>query len=368
MLDDLLVGQKILANNLKETAKRKQLPHFQIFIDENGYGGLALSLLVAGEILNAQTQQALFNHPDLHFVFPVINNSSSGSKSISSDFLDIWRGFCENPYGSYDDWMQLLSAGNKQGLIGKHEIESLHKKIALKAYSGGAKVVVLWGAETLNETAANKMLKILEEPPAQTFFIFVASDAKKLLSTIQSRGQISVLHPLKQEEIIAGLVTNQIPIEHAQNIASRSDGSWHKALAFTTNSNAEQNYESLWIKGLRSAFQAKNNKGIVLELMQWAEELSRMQRPEQIAFVQYALDFIRHGMLYSYGASKASAFHSFHNFDISRFAPFINSANVIELVTLLDQSHYHLVRNANAKILFSDLALKLTRLLHQKEG
>ncbi|MGA0415540.1 MAG: ATP-binding protein [Flavobacteriaceae bacterium] len=368
MLHDLLVGQTPLLSRLKQAIQDNELPHFQLLVDENGAGGLALALVLSGDLLKAPTLDRLFNHPDLHFIFPTISSGSGSRTAVSTDFMDLWRDFCQNPYGTHDAWMQQLSAGNKQGLIGKQEIEEFHQKISLKSFGGGAKVVVVWGAEHLNETASNKLLKVLEEPPKATYFMFVTAAAKRILPTLRSRAQMVFLPPLKTQVIATALTQKGVSDAEAENVANRAEGSWAKAITLITNSDADKEFEGLWITVLRAAFQAKNNKSVVINLMQWAEEISRLNRPLQLAFVNYALDFVRVGMLHSYGAKQLHTFHSQHNFKIERFAPFINSVNLLPLVALLEESHYALIRNANSKILFSDLALKLMRLLHQKEG
>ena len=172
-----IIGQNRLKNQLKQMIVESQMPHCQLFIDSMGYGGLPLALYCAMGLLrgfdvlvkaenNRTPIQKLWSHPDLHFVYPVINKSSGSAKVVSDDYKSTWDDFLQNsPYGSTQDWIHMLEAGNNQGMIGVEEVTMIHHKMYLKAHDSGNKVIILFGADKLSEKASNKLLKLLEEPP-----------------------------------------------------------------------------------------------------------------------------------------------------------------------------------------------------------
>ncbi len=366
MLAANIIGQEQLKNTLDNSAENGQLPHFQVFIDEYGCGGLALGLYTAGRILGVETFEKLIQHPDMHFLFPSI--ASSGSKQRPQEDLATWLRFCENPYGSYADWMADLDGGNKEGIIGKDAVVEIQEKIHLKSFLGKAKVVLLWGAERINATAANKLLKSLEEPPKDTYFIFVTAAANQLLPTISSRAQNHRLARIDSTTMAQALAAKGVAKEMVQRILPMAEGSWEKALKSIGQLGSENPHEALWVNGLRAAFRAKQNKGVVQELMAWAETLAQQTRPQQLDFLHYGLELIRQAMLYNFGASSLSSFYSQTGFDIKKLAPFVHSENLVAIQQLLQDKLYFISRNANGKIQYTDMAFRLTRLLHQKES
>ena len=365
MLAANIIGHDQLKSTLDKSAENGQLPHFQVFIDEYGCGGLALGLHVAGRILEVETFEKLSQHPDMHFLFPSIK--LSGSKQNPQEDLATWLRFCADPYGSYADWMAQLDGGNKEGIIGRDAVVAIQEKIHLKSFLGKAKVVLLWGAERINVTAANKLLKSLEEPPKDTYFIFITAAANQLLPTISSRAQNHRLSRIDSATMAQALAAKGITDEAVQRILPIAQGSWTKALKSIELLDAENPHEVLWVSGLRAAFRAKQNKGVVQELMVWAEALAQQTRPQQLDFLHYGLELIRQAMLHSFGASGLSSFYSQTGFEIKKLAPFVHSENLVEIQQLLQDKLYFISRNANAKIQYTDMAFRLTRLLHQKE-
>ena len=372
-------GQEPLKKTLLFSLQSSQLPHSQCFIDRSGRGGLALAVALALEILwdeeslaphlNKGKEASFFlEHPDLHLIFPVATSASVSSKPKCSDYIKQFRSFVsEAPYGGSNDWMLSIGSENKQGNISVDEIDLLFKALHLKSFSGGAKVCVLWGVDKLNVQSGNKLLKLIEEPPEKTFFIFVAENELDLLPTIKSRCQLSSLKPLSADSIKEELLNQGCEENLAVFYAANAEGSLGKALESFQNTEQQREYETLFVQCLRAAFKASGNKSVVIDLISWANTMGALGRTVQKEFLLYSLHFIRQALLVSYQTSSLVHFQSLTGFKIEKFAPFVHSGNAQELIELLEETCYAVDRNANGKILFSDFALRMTRILNKKE-
>jgi len=354
-------GHEDLTKKINQELQKNEVPHSQLITDIYGGGGLFLATAIATELLG----RSPYSHPDFCLCFPLIKLDKK--TEVSQDFMENFISFyLKNNYCSVADWLQSLESSNKQGSISVEEINSLHQKLSLKAYEGKNKVCVLWAPELLNIYAANKMLKILEEPPSNTYFLMISERPDQVLPTIFSRSIILPINKLSTSIIKEKLISSGV--DKASEIASASEGSWRTALELSSKSNLRKTLESLWIKGLRSAFKSIGNKAIVIELMEWAEEVSKLTRDEQKSFLEYGSTLIRSALVTNYKASEASHYMSLNDFKIEKLAPFVNNKNIVDITKLLDDSYYHVKRNANSKILFSNFILKIARYLNKKEA
>ncbi len=383
MLFEEIIGQENIKNHLIRTVANGRIPHAQLFVAPQGSGALPMAIAFAEYILckNYDKEQSpektrcnhiaeKLIHPDLHFVFPVATNSKVKSHPVSNLFLEDWRIFVrETPYGSLYNWYQHIGIEKKQGQIGVDEAEDIVKKLSLKSYEGGFKVMIIWMAEKLNTSAANKLLKIIEEPPEDTILILIAEDEEQIIKTILSRCQILRFKSLSEGEIRKALIRNEkVDEKLAAKIAHRANGNYNKAIHLLHNDANDLAFENWFIFWVRTAFKAKGDAEVIKDLVSWSDEIARSGRETQKRFLQYCLQFFRQAMLLNYKVDELVYYEpQTQNFDIRKFAPFVHSTNIVKISGALDEAIYHIERNGNAKIILLDLSIKLTRFLHQKE-
>ncbi|WP_373057237.1 ATP-binding protein [Zunongwangia sp. H14] len=382
MLFSDIIGLPHLKNHLTTTANRNRIPHAQLFVGKSGSGTLPMAIAYARYILcknlNAEDERgnascnlkfASLSHPDLHFAFPVATNDKIKSHPVSSNFLVEWRKFVlSNPYGDLLDWYQEIGIEKKQGQIGVDEAQDIVKSLSLKSYEGGFKVMLIWMAEKLNTAAANKLLKLIEEPPTKTLFILITEDEEQIIQTIRSRCQTLHFPPLAEADIAEGLVKDEnCDRNEALQLAHQANGSYTNALHLLQKSSGDEQFEQWFIQWVRTAFKAKGNKATVLELISWSEEVAGMGREMQKSFLQYCMDFFRQALMMNYKADNLVYLSpNTSGFKLEKFAPFIHGGNIMQITGALEEAIYHIERNGNAKIIFTDLSIKLTRFLHKK--
>ena len=370
-----VIGQSFLKKHLMQGVDSGRIPHAQLYVGKRGVGGLPMAIAYADYLMKQQSNGVSYmnplTHPNIHFVYPVTTSDKVKTKPISSNYINEWRTFIEtNPYGSINDWYELVGVGNKQGNIGVEEASDIASKMSLKAFNGGYKVMIVWMAEKMNSMCANKLLKLIEEPADKTVIILITEDEERLIGTIRSRCQSVHLNPLSEETIKSSLIEGHNTEENlAQNIAHQSEGSFSRALDLLSQEPEDLQFEAWFIAWVRTAFQAKSNKRSINSLMAWSQEISKAGREIQKQFLDYSLRFFRQAMLHNYGA-KELVFIKLNDksFKIENFAPFIDSSNIYEISKEIELASYQIERNGNAKIILTDLSIKLTRLLHMKKS
>lgn len=381
MLFKEILGLSHIKSHLAKSADAGRIPHAQLFVGPEGCGTLPMALAYAQYIICSNTNgenkddengcnlkfEAL-SHPDMHFAFPVANTDKVKSHAVSNHYLEEWRKFLlEQPYGNLFDWYRLIGIEKKQGQIGVDEAQDIVKKLSLKSYEGGHKVMLIWMAEKMNAAAANKLLKLIEEPPVKTLFLLITEDEEQIIQTIRSRCQILRFPPLAEQIIADGLVERGLVREEALQLAQESNGNFNKALDLKNRDSEDLVFEKWFVQWVRSAFKAKGNKAAIHELILWSDEVAKTGRETQKKFLLYCLSVMRQAMLINYNA-KSLAFMKIHvdGFQLDKFASFIHENNIQEIVEELEEAHFHIERNGNSKIILTDLSIKLTRLLHKK--
>src|SRR5690606_17161498 len=382
MLFSQILGQEHIKKHLTHSADNGRIPHAQLFVGPDGSGLLAIAVAYAQYLIcnnsngenntGAQTCNLKFNnfsHPDLHFAYPVNKTAEVKVKEVVSNlFAKEWGEFLkEQPYGNRFDWYRATGPDKIQGNISVHEAQEIYKALSLKAYEGGYKVMIIWMAERMNNSASNKLLKLIEEPPDKTVLILIAEDEEQIIQTIRSRCQVLHFPLLSEKAIKDGLVSRGIDEQKATKIAHQANGSFNRALDFANRDSEEFMFEKWFVIWVRSAFKAKGNKTAVHDLISWSEELAKTNRETQKKFLEYCLDVFRQALLLNYQA-RDLVFMDFESedFKLEKFAPFVHGNNIIGISDELQDAIYHIERNANAKIVLTDLSIKLTRLLHQK--
>ena len=379
MLFENIIGQLHLKNHLKTSAENGRIPHAQLFVGKEGSGTLPTALAYAQTLLCLDNPApdacalkcANLAHPDLHFAFPVAANDRVKKHPISNLFLDDWRSFVkEQPYGNLFNWFQHIGVENKQGQIGVDEAEQIVKSLKLKSYEGGYKVMLIWMAEKLNTSAANKLLKLLEEPPEKTVFLLVTEDEEQLINTIVSRCQILHFPVLSEKDIADALVVNENSFyAEAAKIAHQAEGNYNKALHLLRHDSNDLIFENWFVLWVRTAFKAKGNAAVVQNLIEWSESIAKSGRETQKRFLHFCLQFFRQALLSNYNTQELVFLEpEDQGFSLEKFAPFVHSGNILEIEEEVSTALYHIERNGNAKIILLDLSIKLTKLLHLKEG
>jgi DNA polymerase-3 subunit delta' len=308
-------------------------------------------------------------HPDLHFIYPTVSTEDVKSKPKSIDFIQDWRLFVtENPYGGLFDWYKMLGVQNKQGEIRVDDAAEILKLLALKSLEGSYKIMIIWMADKMNIAASNKLLKLLEEPTDKTVFILISENEEDIIQTIRSRCQVLHFNGLPENVITQALVSREnIDEKEAYKIAHQAQGNYNKALHILKEDNEELPFEKWFVDWVRAAFKAKGNAAAIQELIGWSEEIASLGREAQKKFLNYCIDMFRQALMLNYQAESLVYMEpTVEKFKLENFAPFVNGNNISEIFKELSDASYHIERNGNAKLILTDLSIKLTRLIHKK--
>jgi len=382
MLFSEILGQEHIKSHLTKSADAGRIPHAQLFIGTEGSGTLPMAIAYAQYILcgNSSGENNSGNaacnlkfehlgHPDLHFVFPVATTAEVKSHPVSANFIKQWREFItETPYGGLFDWLKKIDIQNKQGQIGVDEAPEIVKSLSLKSYEGGYKVMIIWMADKMNVATANKLLKLLEEPPKKTVFLLIAENEDDILQTILSRCQILNFGALSEKVIGTALTTrNGVEERTAMKIAHQAQGNYNKALKLLSKDEDRLPFEEWFVQWVRAAFRAKGNAAAIQDLISWSEGIAGIGREAQKQFLLFCIDMFRQALLLNYSAKELVFMEpAVEKFKLENFAPFVNGNNINDIFKELSDALYHIERNGNAKIILTDLSIKLTRLIHKK--
>jgi len=378
MTFDEVIGQQEARQRLLLMTEEQRLPHAIMLCGPSGSGKMALALAFASYLLteghphgsDMQRRQATamlskWEHPDLHFTFPVIRpaGTSAEHKMTSDDFGKEWRQMLtKGPYFTLDQWLTEMNAANQQAEIGVGQSDELLRKLSLKSSQGGYKVSIIWLPERMNLQCANKLLKLLEEPPTQTVFIMVCEEPGQLLETIRSRVQRIDIKKIDTESIRQALVSQRgIDEESALRIARMANGSWLKALSELDAGNENHLFFDMFVMLMRLAYMRN-----IHDLKKWTENVAGYGREKQKRMLTYFLRLVRENFVYNFKNPELVYMSQEEENFARNFARFINEANVVEISELLQRCIRDISQNANGKIVFFDLCLKMIVLLIQK--
>jgi DNA polymerase-3 subunit delta' len=365
-----VVGQSELKKHLIHEVQSNKVSHAQMFLGRPGFGSLPLALAFVQYLFcdNPTPDDSCgscpscrkvtdLQHPDLHFSFPVVQ----AINKKSDHFLPEWRKqINENPYFNLYTWTQSIDPKERKPIIGTEESQEIIRKLSLKSFEGGYKVMLIWMAEAMNKDCSNKLLKILEEPPPKTLFILVVDQQETVLPTIQSRTQQIVIPKVDAVELSQYVKTKFSPgTERLDSILSRATGDVIVASELAVEEHEEHNYQSAFIQMMRVCY-----KKDVIAMLDWAEELSLFGKEYQKGFISYALHMFRQSILRNYTDNQLTNVSDDEAAFLVNFSRFITGNNISDFSSTFNDAHYHLDRNANAKIVLTDLCFKVMRYIH----
>ncbi len=364
-----VIGQKEAQERLMQMVTESRLPHAIMLCGPMGSGKMALAVDFAKTLLcktaNDEAMLRKLEHPDLHFTYPTIKLPSMGAdhKPVSDDFAKEWHELMmAGPYFTMNEWLEQMGGENQQAIITAGESDELIRKLSLKSSQGGYKISLIWLPERMNIECANKILKLLEEPPAQTVFIMVCENPDALLETIRSRVQRIDIKKIADDDIRQALVKSRgLTDDMAQRLTRMANGNWLKALEMLSTDSENELFLDMFQSLMRLAYQRK-----VKDLKAWSERMATMGRERQKRFLEYFLRLIRENFMYNFQQSELCYMTQREEDFAKNFARFVNEANILPITDLANLAIRDIGQNANAKIVFFDFALKMIVLLIQK--
>jgi DNA polymerase-3 subunit delta' len=369
-----VIGQDAVKQRLVQSVKEERVSHAQLFSGPEGTGKLALAIAYAqfvactnrhendscGECPSCKKYRKLI-HPDLHFVFPVIKTKKF-EKPVSDNFLDDWRMMiARNPYFSVDQWFEQIGVENSQGLIYAHQSEEIIRKLNLKSYESEYKVMIIWLPEKMHVACANKLLKMIEEPPVKTLFVLITGNEEDIISTIRSRCQLITIPPIDPQSMTKALM--ELPEAEGndiRNIVHLSKGNYGKAIELLQPDDSTEYNLERFKELMRASYGRK-----FTDLFKWADQLAAIGREKQKSLLNYFLIFLRENFIYNLKNREISFMNESEEEFSKRFSPFINERNIQELTEVFETAFAQIGSNGNPKIIFTDVAFKITKLIRK---
>ena len=368
-----------------EMVQENRVPHALMFCGPQGCGKLAMALAFASYLLGEResapeelteeqkrTQAMLrkWEHPDLHFTFPTIKTSDMGGdhNPVSLDFIKEWKEMLlsQGPYVLISDWMERMGKSdadfNKQAIITVEETDNISWELSMMSSQGGYKISLIWLPERMNIQAANKILKLLEEPPRQTLFLLVSENPELLLETIRSRTQRLDFKKIDNDSLEQALIERRaLAQEMAHRIARIANGNWNAALEELDSGNENRQHLDMFIMLMRLAYMRN-----IHDLKKWSDVVATFGREKQKRMLDYFMHMLRESFMYNFRNPELSYMTQEEENFARNFARFINEANIIDISNLFEETKRFIAQNANPKIVFFDLALKIIVLLIRK--
>ncbi|MBR5849092.1 MAG: DNA polymerase III subunit delta [Bacteroidaceae bacterium] len=366
-----IIGQKSLLAQLSRMVDENRLAHALLLTGPSGNGKLPIAVALARYILCSDRRNGdacgccpscvkmdKLVHSDLHFVFPVKKkkNSSSDSAPVSDDYIAEWREiFLKEPYFGYSDWLAMLDVENQQPIIYEKESSEILRKLSLKSREGGWKIMIIWLPEKMKEACSNKLLKILEEPPAETLFLLVSESTEHILPTILSRTQRVDIPRILADEIAEALQRRYaLDGDTARSIAQQSGGDWEKAESMLRVDNDKRLNLELFMTLMRMAYRRD-----IMAMKRWSEQVAALGRERQKGMLEYCQRMIRENFIMNFGRNEMLYLSpEERNFSVN-FSPFVNENNIFGIMEEVADAQKHVEQNVNAKMIFFDMALRM---------
>lgn len=369
-----IVGHKQEIEKLVNMADSGKVPHAMLFHGPSGIGKTAAARAFIQYIncdnpsggdscgkCAACLQTSKLNNPDVHYTFPIVKNGSSDLK-LSEEYSEEWAGYLkEYPYMWPEKWNEAIKAGNSQPIIYVSESAEIMRLSSLSAYGKGYKIFLIWQPEKLQPAAANKLLKIIEEPFSDTIFIFISNNPGGIMPTIRSRLQGIEFRRLPEEEILKYLSLNGKSGDEALSIARIARGDMNKASMLMQSAGEYQEFALMFISVMRACYARK-----MPELRDYAEKFAGYGREKSMRLLDYFARMLRESFISNLSCDKLEAMTTGEKNFVARFGPFINAANIEEMVKETDRAREDISRNANQKIVWFDYMIELTRLIRTK--
>ncbi|MCD7898436.1 MAG: DNA polymerase III subunit [Bacteroides sp.] len=367
-----VIGQTAAKQRLTHEVSQGRLAHALLICGPEGTGKLPLAIAYARYINCVHRTETdacgtcpscvKFNklvHPDVHFVFPIVKK---GKKDVCDDYIGEWRDFVlGTSYFNINHWLNEMGAENSQAQIFAKESDEVTRKLTLKSSEGNYKFVILWLPEKMHLVCANKLLKLLEEPPEKTMFMLVSEAPEMILPTILSRTQRFNIRPIEEEAIAQALQQKFGVLEkESSSIAHFANGNFIKALETIHLNEEKQLFFTLFVNLMRLSYQRK-----IKEMKMWSEQVASMGRERQKNFLDYCQRLVRENFVYNFHRSGLNYMTLDEENFATRFAPFINERNVMGLIEEISEAQSHIQQNVNARMVFFDFSLKMIVLLKQ---
>lgn len=370
-----IVGHHSLKANLIKQAHDGHVGHALLFIGAEGGGNLALATAFGAYILcknpgpndrcgqcRSCAQLDALSHPDLHFSFPIILSDSAKTSNV---YLREFNAmFAKNPYLTLHAWEAHAGDGKKKALIPTKESEEIRHVLSLKSFDGGHKVMIIWRADRMNISSANKLLKTLEEPDAKTLIIMVVPDPESLLVTVRSRAQKIRVETASQAEVAQWLVRKyQLPTDKAEQMARVAQGNLFLAAELAQQNEGRNPFFEIFTSWMRAA--ATYKIGVLLQL---GEEVSTWSREDQQQYLEYMLGFLDQSIRYVYAGADKTALESKELDFASKFSPFMTQTDLGAMQTLISKAHYLVERNIHSQLLFLKLGADMCRIFRNAKA
>ncbi len=370
-----VLGQEQVKSRLVRSVRDGRISHAQLFFGPEGAGSLPLAIAYAQYMCCAEPLEddscgscpscikyGKLAHPDLHFVFPVVNIKGKVGKTVSDHYIKEWReAVTGNPYISENQWYEVIGAANMQGLIGRSESNDVLRKLSLKSYEAPYKVLIIWLAEKMHVSAANALLKFIEEPPDRTVILMVAEHTDQILPTILSRTQRIRIGALDNEAVRGGLGV-RFPGEEGriEDVVRRSNGNFSTAMQLMTSAELENEHFEEFVFLMRKSYGRE-----IVELHRWTERIAGWGRERLKLFLTYGLRMIRENFMLNLKQKEITYLSQKEDEFSVRFSPFIHQGNVFKMAEEFQRAIEHIGANGYPKLILLDLAIKNILLLKQ---